>query len=149
MKTVAPWVVWVKPSWRRFAQHFTRFGDASLAAEHVGYRGSNARHQGVALMTKPEVLLACFEEIERRRQDKGPAPHEDAVRKLIDAAAECLRPGETRGRSARLLPNLQPKRRSGHRWRDGLSHVERAFKSCARRFLLTASARMAARGSGD
>ena len=106
MKTVAPWV-WVKPSWRRFAQHFTRFGDASLAAEHVGYRGSNARHQGVALMTKPEVLLACFEEIERRRQEKGPAPHEDAVRKLIDAAAECLRPGATQGRSARWLPKLR------------------------------------------
>ncbi|MGK9170924.1 PBSX family phage terminase large subunit [Inquilinus limosus] len=107
MKAVAPWAIWVKPSWRRFAQHFTRFGDATLAAEHVGYRGSNARHQGVALMTKPGILLACFEEIERRRQCKGPAPHDDAVRKLIDAAAECLRPGAVKGRSARWLPNLQ------------------------------------------
>ena len=107
MKTVAPWVIWVKPSWRRFAQHFTRFGDATLAAEHVGYRGSNAHQQGVALMTKPGILLACFEEIERRRQEKGPAPHEDAVRKLIDAAAVCLRPGAVKGRSACWLPNLR------------------------------------------
>ncbi|MGK9166846.1 PBSX family phage terminase large subunit [Inquilinus limosus] len=106
MEDVIAWAVEVQPDERLFALRFTRHGNAGLAALEVGYAESNHRSRASRLLARAEILVACFEEVEKRRRD-GLLPLPAVRRKLTNLAARALGRRPATHRSAAAMPNLE------------------------------------------
>ncbi|MGK9237319.1 PBSX family phage terminase large subunit, partial [Inquilinus limosus] len=91
--------------WDNFAWCYVHHGNAARAAREAGYATRSAAQLGFVLLTKPQVVTACFGYVARlRAEGQPPSPH--VVQRLGDIAKARRLPGGVAERDLGHLPPM-------------------------------------------